>query len=387
MPYNDDELNQQNKPTPQPSDTPESENPIQESIGKEVPITPPTFNLNKDEASTSAYTPTLGGDPHSRWQQNRLDLTKVRLAAQMVKDELKKVIIGQEELMDQLLIGLFTSGHVLLEGVPGIAKTLTAKLLAQTLETNYSRIQFTPDLMPTDVVGTNVFNIQTSKFNFNAGPVFSNIVLIDEINRAPAKTQAALFEVMEEFQVTVDGETHPMGFPFFVIATQNPIEQEGTYKLPEAQLDRFLFKITMHYPSLTEERAILGRFRNDFKQKLKTNVKAVFAPAEIKECQELIEQVQIKDELLDYIAAIIHNTRNNGDLFLGASPRASLAIMKASKAFAAMNGRDFVTPDDIQYVAYPVLNHRVILTPEREMEGYDTKDVINDIIKKIEVPR
>lgn len=321
------------------------------------------------------------------WQQNRLNVTKVRVASDIIKDELKKVIIGQEALMDQLLIGLFTGGHVLLEGVPGIAKTLTAKLLAQTLETDFSRIQFTPDLMPTDVVGTNVFNIQTSEFTFNAGPIFSNVVLIDEINRAPAKTQAALFEVMEEFQVTIDGKTYPMSFPFFVIATQNPIEQEGTYKLPEAQLDRFLFKINLEYPSLEEERAILGRFRKDFNQSQTKNIQAVFSPAEIKECQELIEQVQIKDELLDYIAAIIHNTRSNGDLFLGASPRASLAIMKASKAYAAMNGRDFVTPDDIQYVAYPVLNHRIILTPEREMEGYDTKDVVGDIIKKIEVPR
>ena len=322
-----------------------------------------------------------------QWQQNRLDLSKIQSATDRIKKEIKQVIIGQEELMDQLLIGLFTGGHVLLEGVPGIAKTLTAKLLAQTLKVGYSRIQFTPDLMPTDVIGTNVFNIQSTQFTFKAGPIFSNVILIDEINRAPAKTQAALFEVMEEFQVTVDGETYEMGFPFFVIATQNPIEQEGTYKLPEAQLDRFLFKIILNYPSLEEERAILERFRRDFKIAQKQNVKPVFSASEIKECQELIEQVQIKDELLDYIAAIIHNTRNNGDLFLGASPRASLAIMKAAKAYAAMNGRDFVTPDDIQYLAYPVLNHRIILTPEREMEGYDTKDVIQDIIQKIEVPR
>ena len=192
---------------------------------------------------------------------------------------------------------------------------------------------------------------------------------------------------MEEFQVTVDGETYPMKFPFFVIATQNPIEQEGTYKLPEAQLDRFLFKITLEYPSLEEERAILGRFRNDFKLAQKENVQAVISPTEIKACQTLIEQVQIKDELLDYIAAIIHNTRNNKDLFLGASPRASLAIMKASKAYAAMNNRDFVTPDDIRYVANPVLNHRIILSSEREIDGYNTKDVVADILKKIEVPR
>lgn len=321
------------------------------------------------------------------WQQNRLDLSKVQLAVTLIKDELKKVIVGQNEFIDLILVALFSDGHILVEGVPGIAKTLTAKLVAQSLKVDFSRIQFTPDLMPSDVIGTTIFNMKSSEFSFNQGPVFSNIVLIDEINRSPAKTQAALFEVMEEYQVTIDGETYPMSFPFFVIATQNPIEQEGTYKLPEAQLDRFLFRINLDYPSLEEEKAILRRFRKDFKMSQRHEVKAVFSAEEIKTCQELVEQVHIKDELLDYIAAIIHHTRNNGDLFLGASPRASLAIMKASKAIAAMKGRDFVIPDDIQYVAYPVLNHRIILTPEREMEGYQTRDVILDIIKKIEVPR
>lgn len=322
-----------------------------------------------------------------KWMRNRLDLTRIKLASEMVKEELRKIIIGQEDFLDQLLAALFSGGHVLVEGVPGIAKTLTAKLMAQTLDVDFSRIQFTPDLMPSDVLGTTVFNMKTSEFSFNEGPVFSNIILIDEINRSPAKTQAALFEVMEEYQVTVDGDTYPMSFPFFVIATQNPIEQEGTYKLPEAQLDRFLVKINLSYPSLEEEKEILRRFRNDFKMDQKQKVKAVFTADEIKACQDLVEQVHIKDELLDYIAAIIINTRNNGDLFLGASPRASLSIMKMAKAVAAMNGRDFVTPDDIKYVAFPVLNHRIILTPEREMEGFSTNDVIEDIIHKIEVPR
>jgi len=321
------------------------------------------------------------------WQHNRLGLARVRIAASRIKEELSKVIIGQEELMDLLLAGLLAGGHVLLEGVPGIAKTLAAKLMAQTLDVGFSRIQFTPDLMPSDVLGTTVFNMKTSEFSFNAGPIFSNIILIDEINRAPAKTQAALFEVMEEYQVTVDGETYLMGFPFFVIATQNPIEQEGTYKLPEAQLDRFMAKIILRYPSLEEEKAILRRFRSDFRMSQRAEVKAVFTAQEIRECQGLIEQIHIKEELLDYIAHIIHDTRNNGDLFLGASPRASLAVMKMAKAIAAISGRDFVTPDDIQYVAYPVLNHRIILTPEREMEGYTTEDVIKEIIQKIEVPR
>ncbi len=325
--------------------------------------------------------------PQNPWAQNRLDLTLVRRAIDSVKDELLKVIVGQEELMDLLIAAILCDGHVLIEGVPGIAKTMTAKLLAKTIAADFSRIQFTPDLMPSDVVGTMVFNMQNSQFYFNEGPVFSNIVLIDEINRAPAKTQSALFEVMEERQVTVDGKTYPMSFPFFVIGTQNPIEQEGTYKLPEAQLDRFLFKINMSYPSLEEEKSILRRFKEDFKQVKTAEVVSVLRGEDIQECQSIVEKVHIKDELLDYIAAIIHNTRNNGDLFLGASPRASLAILKTSKAIAAMNGRDFVIPEDIQYVAYPVLNHRIMLTPEREMEGYSTEDVIKDIVKKIEVPR
>ncbi|MBK8968019.1 MAG: MoxR family ATPase [Lewinellaceae bacterium] len=320
-------------------------------------------------------------------QPEGVDVGPVQQRTEQVKNEIGQVIVGQEAMLDQLLIALFTGGHTLLEGVPGIAKTLTAKLLAQTISSGFSRLQFTPDLMPADVVGTPVFNVKKSEFTFKAGPIFSNIILIDEINRAPAKTQAALFEVMEEYQVTVDGITYPMEQPFFVIATQNPIEQEGTYKLPEAQLDRFLFKIILDYPNLDEEKQILRRFRNDFAGALRETVRAVLAPAEIADCRRRIEQVYIREELLDYIAAIVHNTRNNGDLFLGASPRASLALMKTAKAAAAIQGRNFVTPDDIRYVAYPVLNHRVILTPEREMEGYSTREVLDDIVKKIEVPR
>lgn len=334
------------------------------------------------ESNDFSYQPPV----HS-WQQNRVDLSKVKNTVSSVKTELSKIIIGQTEMMDLMLAALFCNGHVLLEGVPGIAKTMTAKMMARAISVNFSRIQFTPDLMPTDVVGTTVYNMKTAEFSFKPGPIFSNLVLIDEINRSPAKTQAALFEVMEEQQVTVDGNTYKMDPPFFVIATQNPIEQEGTYKLPEAQLDRFFFKINLDYPSLEEEQLILNRFKSGNQNFLKETVQSVLNPADIKACQDLIEKVMIKEELIRYIAAIIHNTRNNGDLFLGASPRASLAIMNASKAIAAMNGRDFVTPDDIQYVAYPVLNHRIILTPEREMEGYDSKSVIEDILKKIEVPR
>lgn len=311
----------------------------------------------------------------------------LELSVRRVHEQLGQLIVGQHAFIDLLLASLFAGGHVLVEGVPGIAKTLTAKLLAQSLQADFSRIQFTPDLMPSDVIGATVFNVKTSEFFFNPGPIFANVVLIDEINRAPAKTQAALFEVMEEYQVTIDGNTHPLGAPFFVIATQNPIEQEGTYKLPEAQLDRFLVKIEIQYPNLAEEKRILRRFSTDFDAARRAKVQAVLTTADIADCRAQVEQVYIREELLDYIAAIVHETRQNGDLFLGASPRASLALLKMSKAVAAIRGRDFVTPDDIQYVAYPVLNHRVILTPEREMEGYTTRDVIEEITTKIEVPR
>jgi MoxR-like ATPase len=304
-----------------------------------------------------------------------------------VKAELQKVIIGMDDTIDMLIVGLLTNGHVLLEGVPGIAKTLLVKLLANVLDIEYKRIQFTPDLMPSDVVGTTIYNMQTSNFYFRKGPVFSNIILADEINRAPAKTQAALFEVMEERQVTVDGETHKMQYPLFVIATQNPIEQEGTFRLPEAQLDRFLFRLKVGYPKLEEENLILSRFKSDFFNKLESTVNKIFGAEDLLRCCNVAEKAFISDELLNYISLIVHNTRSNSNLFLGASPRASIGIMRASKVLAAIRGRDFVTPDDIQKVAFPVLNHRIILTPEREIEGIDAYDIINDIIQKIEVPR
>ncbi len=315
------------------------------------------------------------------------ELNQLVSSVNAIRTELHKVIIGQNKLIDLLIAGLLSGGHILIEGVPGIGKTLTAKLLAKTIATKFSRIQFTPDLMPTDVLGTSVFNQKTSEFNFKKGPIFSNIVLIDEINRSPAKTQAALLEVMEELKVSMDGETYNMDFPFYVIATQNPIEQEGTYKLPEAQLDRFLFRIKISYPELEEEKQILYRFKEDFTNKQKDLVNPVISAAELQNCRLAVEKIHIKDELLDYIANIVFKTRNHGDLFLGASPRASLNIMKASKAIAAMQGRNFVTPDDIHFVAYPVLNHRIILTPDKELEGYDSESVIKSIIETLDVPR
>jgi len=317
--------------------------------------------------------------------QTDLDLLNQRVMR--IKREIGKVVVGQENIVDLMLAGIFTGGHVLLEGVPGIAKTLTAKLVAKAVSATFSRIQFTPDLMPTDVTGTTVFNLKTSEFTFNKGPVFANLVLIDEINRAPAKTQSSLFEVMEEKQITIDGTTYPMDFPFLVIATQNPIEHEGTYRLPEAQLDRFLFRLKLKYPTYHQEVDILKRFKNDFNSRILEDVQPVISKQDLKACQELIEKILIKDEIIEYIAKLIDNTRNNGDLLLGASPRASLAILRAAKAIAAMNGRDFVTPDDVKYVAYPVLNHRIMLTAEREMEGVEPEDIIREITERVEVPR
>lgn len=321
---------------------------------------------------------------------NTIDPSKLVAFSQKVnqiKEEVQKVIIGQPDSIELFLVSLFTNGHLLIEGVPGIAKTLLSKMFSKTISSDFSRIQFTPDLMPTDIIGTSVFDLKESEFNFKQGPIFSNIVLIDEINRAPAKTQAALFEVMEERQISVDGTTYAMQEPFLIIATQNPIEQEGTYKLPEAQLDRFLFRVKVDYPSLEEEKKILKRFKNDFNGQAEKDVKAVIKAKEIAAFSKLIESIHIKEELVDYIAEIIHRTRFSGELFLGASPRASLAILKASKAITALRGRDFVTPEDIQHVIKPVLNHRVILSAEKEMEGTEVESIIDDIVQSVEVPR
>lgn len=304
-----------------------------------------------------------------------------------IKAEIGKVIIGQEQHIDMLLVALITEGHALVEGVPGIAKTLLANLLSKTLNVDFNRIQFTPDLMPSDITGTTVFNMNDSSFSFNDGPIFTNVVLIDEINRAPAKTQAALFEVMEEKQVTVDGQTYSMEFPFFVVATQNPLEQEGTYRLPEAQLDRFTFRLLLDYPNLAEEREILKKFATDFNKAREEKIAHILSPKELADIRNRVEKVHMDESILNYIASIVVSTRNHPYLYLGASPRASLAIMKSSKAFAALQGRAFVTPDDVAHVAHAVLNHRIQLNPEREMEGMTYRDVIEQILSDIEIPR
>lgn len=328
-------------------------------------------------------------EPHSSNDVagNEGALTRIEETVNQVKSEISKVVVGQEAMVDLLLAGMLTGSHTLIEGVPGIAKTLTARMLARSLSVDFSRIQFTPDLMPSDVLGTNIYNMKTSEFEFHKGPIFSNIVLIDEVNRSPAKTQAALFEVMEEKQASIEGQTLDMDFPFFVVATQNPIEQEGTYKLPEAQLDRFLFRIQLTYPGYQEEVDILNRFEADFKQNAANEVNNVLSKEQLREFQDTIQQVHISDDLVQYIATITHYTRNNADLFLGASPRATLALMKTAKAIAAIYGRNFVIPEDVQFVAYPVMNHRLILAPEKEMEGFQPGDVIREILEQIEVPR
>lgn len=319
--------------------------------------------------------------------QQRLDLSGLNRSIHDIRTEIARVIVGQYKMVDLLLIGLLCDGHILIEGVPGVAKTLTAKLLAKIIDVDFSRLQFTPDLMPSDVTGTSVFNPREGEFKFKSGPVFSNIVLIDEINRAPAKTQAALFEVMEERQVTVDGQTHFMQVPFIVLATQNPIEQEGTYRLPEAQLDRFLFKIEVKYPSLQEEIAILNGQQGKSQAQMLEEIKKILSPADIRHFRTLVQAVITEPKIVEFIARIVHETRNNPALYLGASPRASLAILRSSKAAAAIKGRDFVTPEDVVEMAPHVLRHRIILTPEKEMEGITEDDLIDTILKSIEVPR
>ncbi len=319
--------------------------------------------------------------------EQRTDISELSNAVMRLQTEIKKVIVGQDEMVRLMMAAILANGHVLIEGVPGVAKTLTARLVAKSLQTGFSRIQFTPDLMPSDVLGTNIFNPGNGSFEYKRGPVFSNIVLIDEINRAPAKTQSALFEVMEERQATSDGITHKMAEPFMVIATQNPIEQEGTYRLPEAQLDRFLFKIIVPYPNEAEEVNILQRFNNLSSANVLETVQAVVSGSDIIEYRQIIKTVLIEDKLLQFIAKIIVSTRTDRAVYLGASPRASIAVMNAAKAFAVMSGRDFVIPDDIIIAVIPVLRHRIILTPEKEMEGTREDEVIQKIINSIEVPR
>lgn len=319
--------------------------------------------------------------------EQRTDLSKLNAAVTQIKNTIGQIIIGQHDTIELLIAGILADGHLLIEGVPGVAKTLTAKLIAKAIDAKYSRIQFTPDLMPSDVLGTSVFNPKTVDFAFKQGPVFGNIVLIDEINRAPAKTQSALFEVMEERQITIDGHNYQMDEPFIVLATQNPVEQEGTYRLPEAQLDRFLFKIEVKYPSLEEEITILTKQHQQITKEQVDDIKPVLSKQDIITLKQLVRSLHVEPKILEFVAKIVNETRNNKSLYLGASPRASLAVVNAAKALAAIRGRDFVTPDDIVWVAPAVLRHRIMLTPDKEMEGISADEVIKQIIQKIEIPR
>jgi len=304
-----------------------------------------------------------------------------------VQNRIQKIIVGQHQMVELIIAGLLADGHILIEGVPGVAKTLTAKLVAKLIDAQFSRIQFTPDLMPSDVLGTSVFNPQTASFQFKQGPIFSNMILIDEINRAPAKTQAALFEVMEEKQVTIDGETRMMTPPFMVIATQNPIEHEGTYRLPEAQLDRFLMKIQVGYPSLNEEIQILEMHHQHKVSNILQNIAPIISTNALAHARDLVRKVHVESNIISFIAQIIHETRNDASLYLGASPRASLALLQIAKAISVIRGRDFIIPEDVLFAVRPVLRHRISLTPEKEMEGATTDDVLNEILTHIEIPR
>lgn len=320
-------------------------------------------------------------------QQERINLEQFAEKMNALRQNIGRVIVGQEETVDLVLTAILANGHVLIEGVPGVAKTLLARLIARLVDTRFSRIQFTPDLMPSDVLGTTVFNMKTQSFDFHPGPVFADVVLVDEINRAPAKTQAALFEVMEERQVTIDGETHRMGDVYTIIATQNPVEQEGTYKLPEAQTDRFLMKITMGYPSIDEEVAILERHHANATFVKLDDVEPVITRDELLLLRQMMQKVFVEPSLLRYIASIVQLSRQSKAIFLGASPRASVAMLQASKAYALLQGRDFVTPDDIKQVTPSILQHRLILNAEAEMEGHTPLKVAQRLIEKVEVPK
>lgn len=319
--------------------------------------------------------------------ESRIELTKLKEKTDAIRRVSNSILVGQQKLFDLMMTALLADGHILIEGVPGIAKTLAAKVMAKLVDADFSRIQFTPDLMPSDVLGTTVYNMKKSEFEFKKGPLFSNVILIDEINRSPAKTQAALFEVMEERQISIDGHTYPMDALYLILATQNPIEQEGTYKLPEAQLDRFLFKINIGYLSKSDEVEILNRHHGNVHLADVSSLKCEIKAADILEFRSMIKDVHVEKNLIEYIASIVEETRNNKAIYLGASPRAGIAMLNGSKAFAALKGRDFVTPEDVKFIAEPVLNHRLILTPEAEMEGNNVIDICNKIIEKIEVPR
>ncbi|MCB8942177.1 MAG: MoxR family ATPase [Ardenticatenaceae bacterium] len=316
-------------------------------------------------------------------------MKQIQKLYQALQAEAAKVIVGQEQVLTQLFITLLAGGHALMEGVPGTAKTLMAKTLSHLVHAPLNRVQFTPDLMPSDIVGTNVFNMATNQFTLRRGPVFTSILLADEINRAPAKTQAALLEAMEERQVTIDGEQHALPHPFLVIATQNPLEYEGTYPLPEAQLDRFFFKIKVDYPGAEAEEEMLARYDNGFNPHdlQAVGLRPLITPEQLAAVRQLIQKVKVEPGILRYITQFSTASRESRDLFLGGSPRASVSLLMASKVQAALQGRAYVTPDDVKAVILPVYRHRIILKPETTLEGLDADTAVLRILNTLEVPR
>lgn len=308
---------------------------------------------------------------------------------QRLRQEADKIIVGLEEPFELLVVALLTGGHVLLEGVPGTAKTLMAKTLAHLVQAKFTRVQFTPDLMPSDILGTSVFDVTTGRFYLKKGPIFTQILLADEINRAPAKTQSALLESMEERQVNLEGERHPLDGPFMVVATQNPIEYEGTYPLPEAQLDRFLFKVLVPYSPLDTEVEVLRRYHHGFDPHdlAATGLQAILPARGVLQARDAVQQVVVEEGILTYIAQISAASRRSPDLILGASPRASTHVLLAAKTYAALQGRDYVTPDDVKFVTPPVFRHRLLLKPEAEIEGLDADAVIQRLLSQVKVPR
>jgi MoxR-like ATPase len=316
-------------------------------------------------------------------------LQHVSATVEQILTELRKIVIGQDEPIEQILVALLAEGHALIEGVPGTAKTLTVKTLARIIGAGFSRIQFTPDLMPSDITGTNVFNVSTSDFTLRRGPVFTDILLADEINRTPPKTQAALLEAMEERQVTIDGDQHPLSPLFTVLATENPIEYEGTYPLPEAQLDRFLLKILLDYPSEQAEQQVVANWDAGFNARRleQVDIRPLAEPDAISKCRMEVREARMEPGVQRYIVEIVRRTRAHPSVLYGASPRASVALLLCTKALSALRGREFATPDDVRDIARPVLRHRLSLRAEAELDGATPDAVITDILQTVEVPR
>lgn len=361
--------------------------PVAPALSESLAVAPTVPPMDETPVASTPDDPTTQRPTPPVFAEQRQTLCQQ--LADAIRTEMHKAVVGQEELVEMLTVAILAGGHVLLEGVPGTAKTLSIRTLARIFDVSFARIQFTPDLMPSDILGTSIFDPRTQEFHLKKGPLFAGLILADEINRTPPKTQSALLEAMEERRVTIDGISNELPEPFLVCATQNPVEYEGTYPLPEAQLDRFMLKVNVAYPSADEERAILARVQGGFRaQNLDTaHIETVLTSEGLAPYREEIEQVRVEPHVLSYIVAIARATRENRHLLLGASPRAAITLLLTSKALSAMRGRDFVTPDEVKTLARPVLRHRVMLRPESEIEGYNSDRLIEAILQSVEVPR